>query len=37
MRAGELMNLKKADVNLEDGEILLGKTKPGKPQTVNIW
>jgi integrase len=36
MRAGELMNLKKADVNLKDGEILLGETKAGEPQTVEM-
>lgn len=36
MRAGELMNLKKADVNLKDGEILLAETKAGEPQTVEM-
>ena len=36
MRAGELMNLKKVDVNLKDGEILLGETKAGEPQTVEM-
>ncbi|HMK77617.1 MAG TPA: tyrosine-type recombinase/integrase [Thermodesulfobacteriota bacterium] len=36
MRAGELMNLKKVDVNLKDGEILLGRTKAGEPQTVEM-
>ena len=36
MRAGELMNLKKADVNLKDGEILLKETKAGEPQIVEM-
>lgn len=36
MRAGELMNLKKVDVNLKDGKILLGETKAGEPQTVEM-
>lgn len=36
MRAGELMAVKKKDVNLKDGEILLGKTKAGEPQVVKM-
>jgi len=36
MRAGELMNLKKVDVNLKDGEIFLKDTKAGEPQTVEM-
>ena len=36
MRAGELMNLKKKDVNLKDGKILLEKTKAGEPESVEM-
>jgi len=36
MRAGELMSLKKVDVNLKDGEILLKETKAGEPQIVEM-
>jgi len=36
MRAGELMNLKKTDVNLKDGNILLEKTKAGGPESVEM-
>ncbi|MEM4721766.1 MAG: site-specific integrase, partial [Candidatus Methanomethylicaceae archaeon] len=36
MRAGELMNLKKKDVNLETGEIILENTKARRPQVVKM-
>jgi integrase len=36
MGAGELMNLKKPDVNLKDGKIFLKETKAGEPQTVEM-
>ena len=36
MRAGEILGLKWKDVNLENGEILLQRTKAGESQVVNI-